>query len=64
MMVETVLSMLHTVYHIKQMAHHVWSYLQARLALCMAAFKILAQWHGLVPDDNGRVHLSIAQFSL
>jgi hypothetical protein len=64
MMVERVLSMLHTVCHIKHMAHRVWSYLRARLALCIAAFNILAQWHGLVPDEHGRVHLSIAQFSL
>ena len=67
MMVETVLSMLHTVCHIKHMAHQVWSYLQARLAFCMAAFNLLAQWHwqdGPVADDTGRVHLSIAQFSL
>ncbi len=64
MLVERVLSMLHTVCHIKHMAHRVWSYLQARLAFCLAAFNILAQWHGLHPDENGRVHLSIAQFSL
>lgn len=64
MMVESVLSMLHTVCHIKHMAHRVWAYLQARLAFCMAAFNILAQWHGLNPDEYGRVHLSIAQFSL
>lgn len=64
MLVERVLSMLHTVCHLKHMAHRVWSYLGARLAFCMAAFNILAQWHGLVPDEHGRVHLSIAQFSL
>ncbi len=64
MMVETVLSMLHTVCHIKHMAHRVWSYLLARLALCMAAFNILAQWHPWLPDENGRIHLSIATFSL
>jgi hypothetical protein len=64
MMVETVLSMLHTVCHIKHMAHRVWTYLQARLAFCMAAFNILAQWHGLQPDEFGRIHLSIAEFSL
>ena len=63
-MIETVLSMLHTVCHIKHMAHRVWSYLQARLAFCMAAFNLLAQWDGLHPDASGRVHLSIARFSL
>jgi hypothetical protein len=30
----------------------------------MAAFNLLAQWHGLEPDDEGVVHLSIAEFSL
>jgi hypothetical protein len=64
MMVETVLSMLTTVCHIKHMAHRVWRYLQAHLAFCLAAFNILAQWHGLEPDEHGRVHLSIAEFSL
>lgn len=64
MMIETVLSMMHTVCHLKHMAHRVWIYFQARLAFCMAAFNILAQWHGLEPDENGRVHLSIAEFSL
>jgi hypothetical protein len=67
MMVETVLSMLHTVCHIKHLAHRVWPYLRARLAFCMAAFNVLAQWHwhdGPVADEYGRVHLSIAQFSL
>ena len=64
MLVETVFSMLHTVCHLKHMAHRVWLYLHARLAFCMAAFNILAQWHGLEPDEHGRVHLSIASFSL
>ncbi len=64
MMIETVLSMLHTVCHLKHMAHRVWAYFKARLALCMAAFNILAQWHGLHPDQFGRVHLSIAEFNL
>jgi len=30
----------------------------------MAAFNILAKWHGLQPDEAGVVHLSIAEFSL
>jgi hypothetical protein len=30
----------------------------------MALFNLLAQWHGLQPDENGFVHLSIAEFSL
>ena len=51
------------------MAHRVWVYFQARLAFTMAAFNLLAQWDGPAPvglqaDKLGRVHLSIAQFSL
>ena len=64
MMIETVLSMLHTVCHLKRMAHRVWTYFRARLAYTMAAFNLLAQWSGLRPDQHGRVHLSIANFSL
>jgi len=30
----------------------------------MAVFNLLAQWHGLTPDEEGRIHLSIAEFSL
>ena len=32
--------------------------------LRMALFNILVQWHGFQPDENGFVHLSIAEFSL
>lgn len=64
MLVERVFSMMHNVAHLKHLAHRGWSYLQARLALCVAAFNILAQWHGLEPDERGFVHLSIAQFTL
>jgi hypothetical protein len=27
-------------------------------------FNVPAQWHGLEPDEQGVVHLSIAEFSL
>lgn len=64
MLVETVLSMLTTVCHFKKLAHRVWDYFAARLAWTMAAFNIVVQWHGLTPDDDGFVHLSIAEFSL
>ncbi len=64
MIVETVLSMLTTVCHFKKVGHRVWEYFQARLAFTMAAFNLLVQWHGLKPDANGFVHLSIAEFSL
>ena len=30
----------------------------------MAAFNLLAQWHGLQPDKSGANKLSIAEFSL
>ena len=64
MMIETVFSMLTLVSHFKKMPHRVWSYFKARLAYTVAAFNILVQWRGLVPDKQGRIHLSIAQFSL
>ena len=64
MLIETVLSMLTTTCHIKKVSHRVWAYFKARLAFTMAAFNILAQWHGLLPDEDGFIHLSIAQFSL
>lgn len=64
MVVETVWSMLTTVCHFKKMAHRVWAYFRARLAFTLAAFNILVQWHGLKPDEEGLIRLSIAQFSL
>lgn len=64
MLVETMLSMLTTVCHFKKVAHRVWSYFESRLAYTMALFNVLVQWHGLQPDENGFVHLSIAEFSL
>ena len=64
MLVETVLSMLTLVCHFKKVMHRVWTYFQARLAFTMAAFNVLVQWYGLVPNASGFVPLSIAQFSL
>jgi hypothetical protein len=64
MVIETVLSMLTTICHFKKVGHRVWKYFTARLAFTMAAFNVLAQWHGLKPDTNGFVSLSIAEFSL
>ena len=64
MMVETVLSMLTLVCHFKKVMHRVWDYFRARLAFTMAAFNLLVQWDGLKADDEGFVHLSIAEFSL
>lgn len=64
MVVETVLSMLTVVSHLKHRAHRTWKGFVARLGYTMAAFNVLAQWHGLKPDENGFVHLSIAEFGL
>ena len=63
-LVETVLSMLTLVCHFKKVMHRVWAYFQARLAFTIAAFNVLAQWHGLQPNASGFVPLSIAEFSL
>lgn len=62
--IETVLSMLTTICHFKRIGHRVWEYFKARLAFTMAAFNLLVQWYGLKPDNQGFVHLSIAEFSL
>ncbi|MCI0576518.1 MAG: transposase [Chloroflexi bacterium] len=64
MMVETVLSMLTLVCHFKKVSHRVWSYFRSRVGWTMALFNILVEWHGLEPDEDGFVHLSIANFSL
>jgi len=64
MVVETVLSLVTTVCHAKRVRHRVWTAFQARLAWLLAVFNLLAQWHGMKPDKEGRIHLSIAEFSL
>jgi len=64
MLVETVLSMLTLVCHLKKVMHRGWAYFQARLAFTMAAFNVLVQWHGFRPYTSGFVPLSIAEFSL
>ena len=64
MVIETILSMLTTVCHFKKVAHRIWDYFESRLAYTMALFNILVQWHGLEPDEDGYVRLSIAEFSL
>ena len=64
MIIETVLSMLTRVCHFKQVGHRVWEYFRARLAFTVAAYNLLVQWYGLAPDENGYIHLSIAEFSL
>lgn len=64
MAVETVLSMLTVVCHTKRMCHRVWAAFRAHLGWLMALFNVLVQWHDLPPDDEGRIRLSIAAFSL
>jgi hypothetical protein len=64
MLVETVLSMLSGVCHLKKVTHRTWAALQTRLAFTLATFNLLVQWHGLNPDALGFIHLSLAEFSL
>jgi hypothetical protein len=64
MLVETVLSRLTRVCHVKKVMHRGWAYFQARLAVTMAAFNVLVQWHGFQPYASGFVPLSMAEFSL
>ena len=64
MLVETVLSMLSGVCHLKKVAHRTWAAFQTRLAFTLATFNLLVQWHGLKPDAHGFLHLSLAEFSL
>src|SRR2546427_12986706 len=62
MPVETVLSMLTLVCHLKKVMHRGWAYFQARLAFTMAVFNVLVQRHGLLPSASGFVPLLIAVF--
>src|SRR5712692_972030 len=64
LLVETVLSMLTVVCHVKRVMHRVWAYFHARLAFTMAACNVLVQWHGFQPYASGFVPLSMAEFSL
>jgi hypothetical protein len=64
MLVETVLSMLTYICDFKRSRHKVWEYFKTKLGFTIAVFNILVQWHGLKPDENGFVPLSIAEFSL
>ena len=64
MLVETVLSRMTVVSPLKHGRHRCWDYLLARLAFFFTAVNLLRQWHGLPADEQGFVHLSIAEFSL
>ncbi len=61
---ETIFSMMTTVWGSKTMRHNTWRGFEAHLSYLMAAFNILVQWNGMEPDQNGCVHRSIAQFTL
>lgn len=64
MLVETVFSMLTYICDFKRLRHKVWQFFETRVGFTMALFNILVQWHGLEPDENGFIPLSIAEFSL
>jgi hypothetical protein len=64
MVVETVLSMLTYICQFKHMAHKAWTYFETHIGFTLALFNILVQWHGFLPDENGFVRLSLAEFSL
>lgn len=64
MLIETVLSMLTYVCHFKKVMHRTWTAFKTRLGFTMALFNILTQWHGLQPNEDGFVSLSIADFNL
>lgn len=64
MVMETVFSMLTQISRFKQQTHRAWAYFKAHLSFAVAAFNLLVQWHGGLPDENGFIKLSIAEFSL
>jgi len=64
MVIETILSMLTYICHFKHTHQKNWTYFQTKVGFTMALFNVLVQWHGLNPDENGFVPLSIAEFSL
>lgn len=64
LLVETDLSRMTLVSGLKHVPQRCWDYLLARLALLLTAVNLLLQWHGLPADEQGFVHLSMAEFSL
>ncbi len=64
MVVATVLSLLTTVLRCKKLSHRTWTNVRARLAYTMALFNVLVLWDGVPVDDDGIIHLSIAEFAL
>ena len=64
MVVETVLSLLTRFCDLKHASQRTWDGLRARLAYTMALFNILVLWNGIPVDDDGVIHLSIAEFTI
>lgn len=64
MVLETVFSMLTQISRFKHQSHRGRAYFNAHLSFAVATFNLLVQWHGLQPDENGFIKLSIAEFSL
>lgn len=64
MLIEAVFSMLTLISHLEKINCHMMDYVLASLALTATAFNLLIQWHGLNPDPNGFIPLSIAKFNL
>ena len=64
MVIETVFSMLTLIGRFKHQSHRAGAYFNAHLSFAVATFNLLVQWHGLEPNENGFVKLSIAEFSL
>ena len=64
MVVETILSMLTRVCHLKKASQRTWGGVRARLAYTMALFNMLVLWDGIPVDEHGIIHLAIAEFSL
>jgi hypothetical protein len=64
MVVETVLSLLTRFCHLKHASQRTWDGLRARLAYTMALFNILVLWDGIPVDEDGMIHLSIAEFTI
>ena len=48
----------------QRVMHRVWTYGHARLAVTIAACKVLVHWHGFQPYASAFVPLSMAAFSL
>ena len=64
MVVETILSLLTSVCHLKKASQRTWEGLRTRLAYTMALFNILVLWDGIPVDEQRIIHLSIAELSL